>query len=154
MNGNERSGWRQAQRSQPPDSHDPQDLGYSHNQRLPQRVHDGPQRSGAQQFGHSQQPMADASRRTGPSHRQGATNDHGQGPTTRSLQDLGRQDRHADRPSTSPSLERYLREDNKDEALRRGEREGYARGAPGMASYLHDWQARWDVMDKSQGHKR
>ena len=51
------------------------------------------------------------------------------------------------------TLERFLHEDTKEDAKRRGDREGYPRNGAGMNSFLDDWQRRWDSMSKAKNKK-
>ena len=86
-------------------------------------------------------------------HSQEPTHRHRPSHSTQYIQRLENVYRQQESHRSAPTLERYLREDTKEEATRRGDREGYSRDGAGMASFLDDWQRQWDSMSNAKSKR-
>lgn len=58
-----------------------------------------------------------------------------------------------DKTHPSPAIERDLREGNKAEARRLGERDTYPKGSTGMAEYIAKWEMKWKKITEEQDKK-
>ena len=69
---------------------------------------------------------------------------------TNGIQDNGGSRNDTCEPRQSFAVERWLREDNVEEARKLGARDGFLKGPEGMDEYLRSWDRNWHRLSKGE----